>query len=91
MKRHRHLMIKALLILVAESVAMGGSWLFSTYIHPIEHTLRINVVVGALLAVIVVLCYNRYLWKKKAQVEKELKDLQVVVLKKVPESEEDTK
>lgn len=91
MKRHKHLIIKAMLILVAESVVMTGSWLFSTYVHPIEHTLRTNVVVGAILAVIVVLLYNRHLWKKKEQVEKELKDLQAVVLKKIPEAEEDKK
>jgi positive regulator of sigma E activity len=92
MSNYRQLLIKVLLVFIAEAVAFTLIYSFTRYIHPLANATLIHVVFGAILAVVVVSLYNRRLQKKKEKVESELQDLTTVVLKKIPdEQEEDRK
>lgn len=89
MRKYKHIFVKIMLIAIAEAIAMLVTYGFSTFVHPVENTMRAHVVSGAILAVLVVWLYNRQLKKKKKRVEKELQELTDVVLKKIPDSSDD--
>jgi len=90
-RKHTQIYIKLLLIIFAEAIAMAVNHGISRFIHPIEHKLTITIVVGTILAMVVVWMYDRRLKKKKQRVEKELQDLTDVVLKKVPDQQDNEK
>jgi hypothetical protein len=91
MRKYKHIWMKVILVVLAETVAMLVNHGFSTFVHPIENTMRANVVSGAILAVVVVWLYNYRVKKKKQRLEEELKDLTDVVLKNIPDSKDDNR
>ncbi|AIW03351.1 hypothetical protein CPT_Mater194 [Bacillus phage Mater] len=91
MPNRKHLLIKIMLIIIAEAVALAINYGISKYIFHIHHFLAANIIFGAVLAVIVVWIYDKMLLRKKEKVEQELQELTDVVLKRLPQEKDDTK
>lgn len=78
----RHLIIKFLLIVGAEALAFWLTDLFSKYIHPIQFTTLVYVILGAILAFLVVVLYDKFFILRKRKIEVELKTLTDVALRR---------
>jgi hypothetical protein len=82
-------LIKIVLIFVAEAIAMSINLWINEHVYALPYPVAANVLLGASLAVLVVTLYNKLLLKRKLIVEKELTELARVVLRKLPEDQDD--
>lgn len=78
--RGRHTIIKILLILAAEALAMFATNLVSKHIIYIPHTTLSYLVCGAVLAYAVVTFYDKMIQKRRKKIESELKAITDVAL-----------
>jgi membrane protein YdbS with pleckstrin-like domain len=91
MVNRRQIIIKLVLIFVAEAIAMSINLWVHEHIYAFKYPVAANVILGATLAVLVVALYNQLLLRRKQIVERELHELTRVVLKRLPEKPEDMK
>ncbi len=85
-----NLLIKILLVIVAEAVAFVTTKLVSNYIVHIPHTTATYIISGGILAYFVVVQYDKYLDRKKKRIQKEIKILTDVTLQKYNVKEENS-
>lgn len=78
----KHLLIKFLLIVGAEALAFWLTDSFSKYVYSIQFTTLAYVLLGALLAFLVVVLYDRFFILRKRKIEVELKTLTDVALRR---------
>jgi uncharacterized membrane protein YccC len=89
MVNRNQVFIKIVLIFVAEAIAMSFNLWLNENIYTFKYPVAANVILGALLAVLVVALYNQLLLKRKIIVERELTELSRVILRKLPDDEDD--
>lgn len=77
-----NLLIKVLLIIVAEAIAFVVTQLISNYIIHIPHTTATYIISGGVLAYFIVVQYDKYIDRKKQKIQNEIKVLTDVTLQK---------
>jgi hypothetical protein len=89
MVNRNQVLIKIVLIFVAEAIAMSFNLWLNENIYTFKYPLAAHIILGSLLAVLVVTLYNHLLLKRKLIVERELTELARVVLRKLPDDKDD--
>jgi hypothetical protein len=89
MPERRQLLIKFMLIFVAEAIAFPITYKISQIVPVKGHSMLIHVLGGALLAVLIISIYNMFLRRKAEKAREDLRELTKITYKQFSEDQDD--